>query len=1793
MNTNKNYNDDRIDVLYKRIQNWLPNGSSQLKFTELKKRVLNKTIANPEETLKSKDLKEIANYLSEYNKFKAERGESKVKGMLNFSDLLNNVSEKQINNLINELDNQNKPSTSLIPIKGISKVMQARLRDLKIVDVPTLLVKCKDANARKTLANKLGVDIRLVTSWMKQAILWRVEGMTTDLAYLLVMVGIRNVEDLAQVDKAKILPILKGLVATHIDFEFEESELDTVLKNAREMVVYNTPIKVNDLTSRLSDTMAGLTDSLEEEFLNSIKEQLANSLQEITTQSLRVAKRPLSRQELHVIEDDTDDDGDLIEEDEEIDDEIYEDDDINEDEENEGEINEDEEGEGDIEGDIEEEEEIDEEDEEDEIDEEEEIDGDVRRLDLGTIHNYDFQNNYIHEDIRERLISEIIEKEAQKLKQASAERIQEILKKEISGYQKENTVDISYVPNDINDVEPVHLFDDKLRKPLEILNGKNLKKGLDFLDDIQPSLPLPRKISGYIVIRKKDELIDISRNDSVYLQGCRRLSGALVEIQGVVSPSDDLKEAVTSPSCVTDGTGRFVIVLPERYSMKETITIVVSIGSKRQEFIKTASEVLESVEQHEILNRFYELDAIGDEIDYIESNIKTLNGQVAYLEDDVKLLISELDKLNAELSNEEISDYQKILIKRDIDNKEKERALKIKEKEQYTNQLIGYLQNIDILNEKYHAGKTKLLAESFCAPAVDLKQAFDNFINNISSLEAKLSGDTLKPGETPKPFVVVEEIFNNERMDLEKALPKVKLMGNDDKVIRLSTDTAPSKIYTYSMLQRLVEPEISTGDRQTLSNAIDVMDFKESMITNINKCPHACTLGMGYVLNMHQAWVPDGFALGDLLYSLVLAPGEEQRLIVRENKQTYEISDEANAIDADDESYALTQDDDTNAAFNYAMDQLSQGKSSYSYSASSWSIGGSASGGAGGAMIGLSGGYSKSSGKGSASASQSNSHSETSSAAQNFQHNIKSASSKISQAKRMSMEMATSDVTDSVATKIIANHNHSHAMTIQYWEVMRRYKLETCIDSVDLVLFVPLKLINFLPTGDFYLGDTQNFDRTAFTNRYDTLLHYYDTLYSRLPSKYRSGLNLIKKYSELTNWVMQKQEQSTKVLTFEVKVRLLTYDNLSATLVLKNGKGSIAGSCNDINNKRRKLTTSVYQQYETSEDLRQGIIDFRNQVPDSSDTLTFTFNIPDDTTDDDVSYIRLDYSCNECSYSLKRDDNKLITIDYDNDDKNGNTTAGKLYQRYIDNIYDYSKNDKDTENEHKLEAYYERILPEAYLHPIVKISSYEMKRLGTPTIMDAVLKIGSGKSVGSAGKDVTTSYNIMLPSTKLSSSMRLSISTSCYTLHNSELLKMESTLHHIASNPMKYSQIVWGSLSDDERVMMLEQFTINMNFDSLDDDSSRTDNSNDLKIPLLNCVNVKNLLGFYGNCMILPFTFPQRLAKQLGKTAADIQNSLYRYHTNNFRVPTTTISLPTKGMIGEAVLGETNVSEEIDITRFWNWQDSPIDKMEIDSSYLNGNDYLQGKSTKDVTALNMQGATAATPVTVPDLVSALVNKQTPTFDNITGLDQLKEVLNAGTNSAAAGRDNAIKASADVAKAALASLSPSSSSTTSSTDSSSSSSTPSTSSSSTPSTSSSSTPSTSSSSTPSTSSSSTPSTSSSSTPSTSSSSTPDPSDTSTPDPSDTGTPDPSDTGTTDPETSDPETSETTSDIDMELLSSIIKEAVEYIKTNGDDSVGFFKSKVSDQYPDETVEDLANKFAEKHGISLSDFIENIFK
>lgn len=1232
-------------------------------------------------------------------------------------------------------------SASLIPIKGISKRMIEELSDCRIFDVVSLLTRCKTKRQRDNIAVKLGISVDYINTWVKQADLWRIDGMTTDLAYLLAQAGVRSIQDLARLDAEKTFAILKSLQKTQPDFIL--CDLDT---------------------------------------LKSIVEVAQGAV-------ALVAKKD----------------------------------------------------------------------------------------DAGECNPYGFEDD-----------------------------------------------------------APEHLYADESQSGDGSAEGVGQSLNLDEdLFELDCVLPLPRLVSGKVRLKSAED-----DGEGIAFAGVK------VEIDGVVSPAEDKTEAAENPNCITDATGKFVIALPERYSFKETVKIIISNAHGRQEFIKISTELINSM---------------------IESNMVSLVQEVLS-KWKIEHLVTDEETLRSSLEN--IVDEKK-------------------------DGLVVFYQNTDFPVETICQSLKDLAmyvsdGNSF---RKGIQEIFDEILKK-ATLEARLEGVDSSKGDDG--FVVVREVFFEKEEKVAKALPSVKLMGDDEHPVMLSSDTAPSRMFSYSMLQRLIEPDLSIGERSSLKKPVDVDGFKTSLYSDPDKLPQMSSLGLGYQLNMHQAWVPDGFALGDLLYSLILAPGEEQRLVVRENTQSYEISDTAEGMDSVNESYQNSQTDDTSAAYEYGVQQMMEAGSSYKAQSSSWGIGASASGGYGGFFgLGISGSYSKTKSSGSSNAHQNNSQNEASSAAQRFQQCIKTASNRISQAKRVSVSSATSEQTDSVATKIIANHNHSHAMTIQYWEVMRRYRLETAVDSVDLVLFVPLKMIKFL--GDeknliFPEEDMSTFNKARFKKRYSVLLKHANTLERALPYKYRSGLRLIQSYAACPKWKFEAAESGEKNLVLTFYGNILSFDDLTATIVLKNGKGSVAG---DVDYQRPEISS----RYETKDALKDGIRRCRNSSGNVS--VKCTFSLPQNVSAEEIASINIGYSCESLNYTLYKNFDNLSAAERE------------AWTNYQDKQWDFAKDDNKSSRDLSRMAHYMEALPESFRNPNVYLSSSSLAALGRPSIRGLDLTLD--------GKHLQTA----LSSSTLSRNTRISVYSDEKTLKRSEFQKMEETLHHVVTGTLRYSQAIWSALSSDERAMMLDKYTVQMNFTKLE---KMADGGNGTKtnvfgdngdgIPLLNCVNIRKLLGFYGNCMLLPFTFPEELAEQLGRSAADIQEQLYRFHTNSFRAPTTVISLPTKGMIGEAVLGQTNVSEVIDLTRFWNWQDSPIDKMEIDSSYLNGTDYLAGKTTKDISALGLQGVTPTTPVTAADLVSALVNKQTPKFDNITGLDQLKDIVNGVTTASATGRDNIINKTSEMASAAL-------------------------------------------------------------------------------------------------------------------------------------------------------------------------------
>lgn len=1165
-----------------------------------------------------------------------------------------------------------------------------------------------------------------------------------------------------------------------------------------------------------------------------------------------------------------------------------------------------------------------------------------------------------------------------------------------SGEEERTNFRIEFDGEDLK--EPVHLFREKRIIPKVKTESEIITEGLLALLNVDMSLPLPRTIMGAVKMRGEQQSSGTTPTPQADI---------LVRIEGIASPTDKKPEKNEDPSSLTDGEGKFVITLPDRYNLQEKITFTLTQGGYKQTFVRMASEILERVfipgrkdprdpndpnkrlYANELLELLAKLDSVNKEI-FADKQIIDAYEQLQHLErEEFAGGGSSSGEPSGYYSTEEFEKkYKPEEVKKHKEKKEEERR-----------DLLKMIFGVDFPTKM----ATKSLSDLFSRTdlCVDL-------------------GD----------LILSEKIFKGFHDDKPRVLPSVKLMGEGDDAIRLPTDTAPSRMFTYSMLQRLVEPTISNPskgqamERVKLQRPIDAMSYKRSMAENAHAIPQASSLGIGYVLNMHQAWVPDGFALGTLLYSTVLAPGEEQRLIVRERNQSYSLSDVSEGSDSVRDRYGSSQVDDTSAAYNYAINQMSAGDSQSAFRTSSTSVGGSLGFSLFGVSVGASVGHSSSSGSASSSARQSNAAHETSSAAQRFQHFITSASERLSQARRVSISSATGSETDSVATRIIANHNHSHAMTIQYWEVMRRYRLETCIDGVDLVLFVPMSLIPFLPEGQrFYLDNFAHteFTREHFKTRYDTLLRYFDMLHYRLPYRYRAGLELLQRYASYPMWKMERiDSQSTgRTLLLTLKGKFLPCDNISVTLQLKNNKGSIIGEAVGFSSKGRSLADLIQDQgIKQRSEIDTYLRGLRSQLP--TEEISYSFSLPASVTDEDLSRIRIENNPSPLKYQLAHD--------YEIDHTKGKLLAAdsswmehntKAVINYLDRLDDlYKDDDKIKKDIRRLNHYYQG-LPDNFIVNELQHGA----TLSPQTIiqLSPVVLLSCSVSDGSAGSPKSSG----LSSNRLQyNAVYIELSQSIPILKLADLQRIEATLQHVATETMHYSQCVWASLSDNERVLMLDQYTVEMDFQRSqyyakpDKQTAGGKKTDEVKVPLLNCINVKKMLGFYGNCMIFPFTYPEELAEKLGKTSAEVQESLYRYHTSCFRVPSTSISLPTEGMIGEAVLGETNVSEEIDLTRFWNWKDSPIDSMPIGPEALTQHDLLADKKTKDISALGLSGASAPTAVTAPEILKALTSRPAPTFADITAANATAQLLQqtgvANTNAQA----NMVTQNAEIVKKAL-------------------------------------------------------------------------------------------------------------------------------------------------------------------------------
>lgn len=762
-------------------------------------------------------------------------------------------------------------------------------------------------------------------------------------------------------------------------------------------------------------------------------------------------------------------------------------------------------------------------------------------------------------------------------------------------------------------------------------------------------------------------------------------------------------------------------------------------------------------------------------------------------------------------------------------------------------------------------------------------------------------------------------------------------------------------------------------DRVPVERPIDTDAWRGEVEDDPLAVPKAATLGLGYTVRMHQIWIPAGLSLGDLLYSLPLAPGEVQRVAVYERAETLSVR-EAESLSIDEaQQFREAADSSTLATFNSAYREAASGGSSMETASDSWSIGGAT--GAVGMVYGIlmggavAGGYGSSSSSGSASSWQQGSRDFVSTATQDFHSHLSRQAAASRRSTRTSLRVATATEREQVTTKVVANNNHCHALTMQFWEVLRHYAVSSKVDDVQLMALIPLELIQFLPPREPRVLPAGTYTRDHLLWRYAVIVHYHDVLAFNLQRRpeYLHGLTLLKSFAaNPTIKVEASTGLAQVVVAFQVQGTFLPFEDAYVTLITKTG-GRVGPLKLVPSTPTPDITANTFA---STGELLQELRKRRNAS--NGELRSAHLVLPDYIARSDVARFEVSRSFRPLSYTLKFNLPASLAA----------FGLGDFLQ--LQNQANLSFSAAQLEQE-----------------------------LGGPFVWNMKAWIqGTPETYVNTGSDRATAEAMptLLPIAALRIPPLLSFA---------DLLRIEAVFQHVVRNTVTYSKAVWVSLTPEERAILLERFTIGVPQGGVPDPSQ--------EVPLLNCVT-NQVLGYFGNAMVMPFHIPPPLAKKMGVTTRDVQEALLKFHRQAFVPAQAAITLPTRGMLGEAVLGSCNSCEKIDLTRFWNWKDSPIEEKTETMKPLDfkGQAFVPASTgVAAPTALTPPGGNAnlltistgeRAPAPSSDLLASMISKlpAPATFADITGMTALGAQMKESTLAAEAARKSAVDAAKEIA-----------------------------------------------------------------------------------------------------------------------------------------------------------------------------------
>ena len=273
------------------------------------------------------------------------------------------------------------------------------------------------------------------------------------------------------------------------------------------------------------------------------------------------------------------------------------------------------------------------------------------------------------------------------------------------------------------------------------------------------------------------------------------------------------------------------------------------------------------------------------------------------------------------------------------------------------------------------------------------------------------------------------------------------------------------KVYYRSLFARHFN-DADGGIEMDPSTGLDLAYATDSTSTGV---------GYGAYVTWEQLWYGQGLVLGNLLHSLALAPGEATMVAIVD--WTREVS--TSALETVDQIESLQASTSQNRALSEVtsgvVTEIQNGFSTTAASATTQGAGAS-TGGAGsgsgtipgtpfsfslGGGFGLSGGIAESSSNSMTVASSSGSRESMAEYGQQVSEATQQKANSARSRRASIVQEVRESTSEQLQTRVVANYNHMHAMSVQYYEIVQIYRVVFQAARAEKCAFVPITPLDF------------------------------------------------------------------------------------------------------------------------------------------------------------------------------------------------------------------------------------------------------------------------------------------------------------------------------------------------------------------------------------------------------------------------------------------------------------------------------------------------------------------------------------------------------------------------------------------------------------------------------------------------------------------------------------------------------------------------------------------------------------